>query len=146
MNKCILYTGYINKHGYGRRNTAEGGHRRSVLAHRAAYEHTYGPIPSGLCVMHRCDNRACVNPKHLVLGTWSDNVRDMDNKGRRNPARGERNNHARLTVEQVLTIKRELSKGVTGRELALRYDVWDSTISAIKRRVNWRWLSVGVLV
>lgn len=59
---------------------------RNVTLHRAAYECFVGPIPTGMCVLHRCDNPRCWRPAHLFIGTASDNMRDMVQKGRNRPA------------------------------------------------------------
>jgi hypothetical protein len=75
VSDCTEWSGYIDPtNGYGRYS--------HQYAHRLAYEKAHGPIPAGLQVMHSCDNRACVNPDHLSLGTNLDNVRDMESKGR----------------------------------------------------------------
>jgi hypothetical protein len=77
---------------------------RLVQAHRFAYELQNGPVPDGLLVLHKCDNKLCVRPSHLFLGTHADNMRDRDGKGR--GARGERVGNARLTEQQVRWIRR----------------------------------------
>lgn len=56
---------------------------KTLSAHRMAWEISYGPIPEGMLVLHKCDNSACVNPDHLYLGTYKDNKRDTIE---RNPA------------------------------------------------------------
>lgn len=83
---CFLWIGSIwppghrTSYGYGqvRRNG------RLVSAHRVAWELTNGAIPSGLLVLHHCDVTCCVNPDHLFLGTYADNIADMVQKGRGN--------------------------------------------------------------
>lgn len=55
---------------------------RKTYAHRAMYEAVYGAIPANLLVRHTCDNRACLRPDHLVLGTHEDNMADMVARGR----------------------------------------------------------------
>jgi hypothetical protein len=78
MSGCFLWAGATNRDGYG----AFGIGKRTVRAHRLAFEHERGPIPAGLKVLHRCDTPQCVNPEHLFVGTDLDNQRDMIAKGR----------------------------------------------------------------
>ncbi len=104
---CWLWTGFVMPNGYGMVGDVEDGKCTHPLAHRAIWRAFNGPIPDGLCVLHRCDVRCCVNPAHLFLGTHLDNMRDMDCKGRRiTPSRkGERNAFAKLTDSQVREIR-----------------------------------------
>ena len=76
---CWLWTGQRKRHGYG--VIKIGG--IETKTHRAMWEVVNGPIPDGLCVLHRCDVPPCCNPEHLFLGTQGDNVRDCCKKGRR---------------------------------------------------------------
>lgn len=75
---CLLWIGSTNRKGYGQFNTGY----TTAAAHRIAYERAFGPIPEGLCVCHRCDTPACVNPDHFFVGTIEDNNKDMARKGR----------------------------------------------------------------
>lgn len=74
---CLEFVG-ANRLGYGRIWTGE----RVADTHRLAWELTFGPIPSGMVVCHKCDNPPCFNPEHLFVGTQGDNLRDMAAKGR----------------------------------------------------------------
>lgn len=76
-----------NKAGYG----IVGINRKSMLSHRASWIIANGPIPEGMDVLHKCDNRKCGNPAHLFLGTDIDNMRDRDSKGRNNQPCGDKN-------------------------------------------------------
>lgn len=75
---CWTWQGSRDRKGYGRVSV----NQRPVLAHRFSWTLSHGPIPDGLCVLHKCDNPPCVNPEHLFLGTIADNNRDMVAKGR----------------------------------------------------------------
>ena len=121
--------------GYGeitRGRVCEG----TIYAHRYSWELRYGSIPGGLHVCHHCDNPGCVNPAHLFLGTDADNMKDCVEKGRSN--RGQRNGQAKLTNDQVLSIRKEYAKGYIAQEkLARKYNVKRQAISKIVRREAW---------
>lgn len=91
------------RNGYGRLivGSRTDGSRRSVSAHRFAYQALVGPIPDGMEVCHRCDNRRCCNPAHLFVGTRQDNIDDREAKGRNRPPKGEASPQAKLTEKSV---------------------------------------------
>lgn len=76
---CHEFTGFLLPNGYGR---IGGGDGKTWLAHRMSWTCHFGPIPAGIQVLHRCDNRKCIRPEHLFLGTQADNMQDMIAKGR----------------------------------------------------------------
>lgn len=125
---CWNWQGHKGNHGYGLLAMTRG---RQWTTHRLAWEFYYGEIPKGLCVCHACDNRACVNPAHLFLGTLLDNIDDMNKKGRH--AKGAT---AKLTFNQVREI---FGADGTQRELANRFSISPTQIHAIKKRKEWRW-------
>lgn len=130
---CWLWTGYINKRsGYG----IFSRKGKSVQAHCESYK-TFKGDTNGLCVLHTCDVRSCVNPDHLFLGTRTDNIRDMDKKGRRNTPKGEAHRWSILTQQQVDEI-RELPKTMgSGAFLARKYGVSNVTICSIRKGTRW---------
>lgn len=128
---CWIWTGSTDSGGYGQ----VGSLGRTSKAHRLSWEIHNGPIPGGMHVMHICDNRSCVNPEHLALGTHADNMRDMAQKGRATGLRrGASNGRSKLTDQDRDEICAEYSQGlVTQAELAKRYGVVQTTISALVR-------------
>lgn len=138
-NGCWTYNGVVTKDGYGRLRY-EGV---KVLAHRLAYILSNKvEIPEGMCVLHSCDNRICVNPKHLFLGTHSDNMKDMKQKGRRKGfLLGEMSPKAKFTDTEVLRIRAEYAAGIKDQMvLSVEYGVSQPCISAIVLRKTWKHL------
>lgn len=80
-DECWEWMKFVNSHGYGMLAILTVKGRRPILAHRLSWIISHGD-PGTLCVLHKCDNRKCVNPAHLFLGTRPDNTRDMIAKGR----------------------------------------------------------------
>lgn len=106
---------------------------KQIRLNRDMYEKHNGPIPEGMYVLHTCDNRGCVNPEHLFLGTHLDNIADCVRKGRQ--ARGEKNGHAKLTEDDVRKI-REMEG--TCREIAEKFNISPSHVSHLKNRDWWK--------
>lgn len=112
-------------------------------AHRISWVLANGPVLNNLCVCHHCDNRACVNPAHLFLGTYHDNILDAARKGRhKNPQLiGYKNPMAKLSVKDVIEIRKRHAEGETQRTIANDYPVDFKAISKICLRQRWRHIS-----
>lgn len=115
LSDCWHWRGHITKFGYGRL-TFNG---RMQLAHRVSYETFKGSIPDGLFVMHSCDNRGCINPEHLSLGTYADNRRDCLRKGRWSmKAKRDFDHHSNTVTPEALMTWREMrSRGISYAEI-----------------------------
>lgn len=136
-DECWEWASGTLQNGYGKLSH-EG---QSKLAHRFSWEMVNGPIPARLCVLHRCDNRICVNPRHLFLGTHADNTADMMAKGRENFShRGESNGRAKLSEDEVLSIRRQHREGRKLREIAEDFHTPLVTIQHITNRYSWKHL------
>ena len=110
------------------------------------------PISESMFVCHKCDNRLCVNPEHLFLGTHKDNMKDMANKGRRssNPIpkdsihisiRGTKHPKNKLSEQQVLCIFKDIRKQ---KDIAKEYGITQEQVSSIKCLKTWAWLTNSI--
>jgi hypothetical protein len=129
---CWPWIGSIDTRGYG--TIGANGGRPLLRAHRVVYELSISAIPPGMVVCHRCDNRACVNPGHLFVGTQRDNIMDMLHKGRRRSYAGTGAPCAKLTDDQVLAIRADKRRV---REIMATYQIGDTTVYSIKNRKSW---------
>lgn len=142
-NGCHLWSGSLGRGGYGKVKVKN----RTWSTHRFAWFCNFGEIPTGMQINHACDNRRCCNPSHLELGTQKQNIQDALNRGRmatgdRQGLRlhpesrpfGERNGSAKLTVGEVLKIRK--SKAAY-RIIAERFNIKPVTVSLIRRKLTW---------
>lgn len=129
---CWEWQGTTTKEGYGQLQYR--GKMRS--AHRLSYEIASGEaIPLGLCVCHKCDNRKCVRPDHLFLGTISDNSRDMVAKGR--------HGRRKLMPDDVLKIRGLRMEGLLQRQIGDVFGVHQTAIGEVLSRKAWHLAQEG---
>ena len=134
---CWEWIGSRSSTGYGNIRCPTASRVMVRNAHRLSYEFFVGPIPPGLFVCHKCDNRGCVNPDHLFVGTCADNSADMVAKGR--SVHGERNRKARLTAKQIAEIRRLYAAGgITQEQIGEMYGVSGSHICGIVKGKFWK--------
>lgn len=141
-DECWPWQAYINDTGYG----CVGVGCKVYLAHRIAWEITYGPIPESLFCCHKCDNPACINPGHMFLGTHQDNMTDKSLKDRARKGisntkiTGSKHKLSKLTEEQVLEIRRlyALESHILQREIGILFNISDKTVSQIILRQRWK--------
>lgn len=135
---CWLWTGSTHPFGYGQLSTSHG--ERPARAHRLAYELAHGNIPSGMHVLHACDNPRCVRPDHLMLGTPKDNMRGASARGRM--LRGESHKNSKLTDIEVRRMRLlYLSGEYTQSQLSDQFGIDPANVSYIVRNKTWRHLT-----
>lgn len=131
MTGCRVWRLAKNKSGYGVFKILG----RFSNASRAAYIAFVGPVPTGMCVCHRCDNPACVNPDHLWVGTYKDNWADCRSKGRE--TKGTANGKAKLNDGDVAAIRSMSANGERQEAIAAMFSIAHGTVSKIVARKLW---------
>ena len=136
---CLQWIGRVeNKRGYGQ--VAVDGEMRK--AHRVSWEVYHGrPVPDGPVVRHSCDNPPCIHPEHLISGTQLANVADMFGRQRQSDRVGTANGSAKLTPEQVLSIRAQYDTGSPVAALAQRFNISKSQVRNIIANTHWRHVS-----
>lgn len=133
---CWEWTGPLKWSGYG--TFGFGGRLR--LAHRFSYERTKGPIPAGLFVCHTCDNRKCVNPDHLWIGTHADNMADKiaKDRGYKGPSliHSEKHPLSKLDTAAARAIRGDSRPA---HAIAAEYGVSKSLVWGIKKGTHWKY-------
>lgn len=138
-DSCWLWKGVKSVGGYGRFYLASAIMKGSSAAHRASYLLFVDEIPEDMLVLHRCDVPACVNPRHLFLGTQKDNMADCKAKGRHVPLRADLSGSAKLSWEVVDAIRRlYTAEGLTARALSLRFRISESQVRNVLHNRCWR--------
>ena len=110
---------------------------KTLTAHRAIWEERVGPIPSEAILCHQCDNRLCVNPSHMFIGTHQDNSSDMVKKNRQ--AKGSKINNSKLDEQLVRQV---LEAQGTFAEIARQFDLKEGNVRLIRLRKTWRHVSL----
>lgn len=141
-DSCWEWTIATDKDGYGLFKVGKSQNKRTMRAHRIAWELAHSTIPDGLCVCHQCDNPPCCNPRHLFLGTNQENTADKVAKGRVSHAtglKGEAHPRAKLTWSKVKQIRlRYATERISQRGLAREYGAGKSVINQIIRNEIWK--------
>ena len=130
---CWLWNGAIEGWGYGHFKAAAP--RGMVRAHCYSWELENGPIPKGEMLCHSCDNRRCVRPSHLFLGTHQTNADDASQKGRLS---------RRLDAHKAAAIFRSVRSGASMRDIAAEHGIGKTTVFDVARRHIWRSATEGL--
>lgn len=132
-NGCWIWMRSVDTSDYGRLyciGRLLGAHKVSWILHN-------GDVPDGVLVLHRCDVRRCVNPRHLFLGTHQSNSDDCIAKGRDKHVSGEQHGNAILTMQEIVIIRSRLAAGETQVSVAKDFGVCQAHVSRIQRGKSW---------
>lgn len=137
-DECWPWTAGTNGAGYGMIWSPEFG--RKILAHRYSYMVHTGALSADDLVLHSCDNPACVNPFHLRKGTYSENVSDMDARGRRNSntPKGEANKNARMTADAVVKLRQRYVAGDPLSDLVRDFGCSENALTDYTTGRSWK--------
>ena len=102
-----------------------------IFLGKVSKEYVFGEL-----VLHKCDNKICVNPSHLFVGTHKDNMVDMSNKGRGGSPCGSKSHWAKLDGIDVVEIRN--AEGLTHKQLSIEYGVSRTSITNIINRKRWK--------
>lgn len=137
VDGCWIWKGTRAPNGYGRFFVGRFDHQvRWMPAHRFSWDYHHGPIPLGLCVCHTCDQKLCINPAHLFIGTHGENMRDRNEKRRQ--ARGEGHGVAKLDDLTVQWIRSQHRSGRGHKRIARDLGVNKSTVARVLKGETWK--------
>ena len=131
INGCMEWQGALRR-GYGAFHFQIKGKNKIIPAHRFSYKLFIGNIPNNKIICHKCDNRRCVSPEHLFLGTHKKNSQDMVNKGRNFDQRGEKNCNFKINYNIKNEVKFLLKLGKPGYFIASKLNISQASVSRIK--------------
>lgn len=136
LDSCWEWRGSLNAYGYGRLGITVDGVKMRYPSHRLSWAIHYGIIPDGMFVCHKCDNRMCVNPEHLFIGTQVENMHDMVKKNRQ--SKGEGHGRSKATIKNVIAIRRMRKDGYSFSEIARKFSLSIKGVWLIATGEKWK--------
>lgn len=112
------------------------GRRQQHALHRVSYALFIGPIRENMVIMHTCDNRRCVEPTHLVQGTFAENSADMSRKGR--AVSGTRHHSSKLSEDEVRSMRNDFNMGASKKSLSRKYGICRSAVKKVVELRTWK--------